>query len=88
MTGKTSTDLSSVLPPDARTARIAAGGGLVASLREPPGRRTEARDGEYIAAGFEPDGLDFIVSPAADLRIASSLSIPRPSVQKCTCFEQ
>ena len=80
MTGKTSTDSSSVLPLDARSARIAAGGGLASSLREAPAKETEARNG-YRAAGFEPDELDSFAPHAAESRAASSPTVPRPSVQ-------
>ena len=80
MTGKTSIAASSVLPLDARTARIAAGGGLSVSLtvssmtgKETPGR--------YCVDGLDPDGLDLPMPHAADSRRASSFSVPRASVQ-------
>jgi len=65
---------------DARTARIAAGGGLAASLRESPAKESEARNG-YRAAGSEPDGMDRIAPHAVESRVSASLSVPRPSVQ-------
>lgn len=72
MTGKTCTESNSVLPMDARTARIAAGGGLAASSHgDPPGRDGSPRG--YHAAGFEPDALDSIMPQAADSRTADSL---------------
>ncbi len=75
MTGKMNTDLSSVLPMNARCARIAAEGGLVASLRQSPPEKNEAQCGDH-AAGTEPDVLDFVAPQAADSRAASSLSVP------------
>ena len=86
MTGKTGTDSSSVLPLDARTARIASGGGLAASLRDVPAKENEARNG-YRAAGFEPDELDSVAPHAAESRVASSPAVPRPSVQSTTCLK-
>ena len=80
MTGKTNTALSSVLPLDARAARIAADGGVVVSLQNSPGEETEARNG-YHPAGFEPDDLDFIPPRALESRIASSISEPGRSVR-------
>lgn len=85
MTGKTSTDSSSVLPLDARSARIAAGGGLASSLHEAPSKKSEAQNG-YRAAGSEPDELDSIVPHAAESRAASSPAVPRFSVQSTTCL--
>lgn len=79
MTGKTSIVSSSVLPLDARTARIAAGGGLHASLTASPVTEKEP-SGRYRVAGLDPDGLDFPVPHAADSRRASSFSVPRTSV--------
>ena len=79
MTGKTSTDLSSVLPLDARAARIAAGGRLGSSLRESPANGT-GKDKGY-RTGLEPDELDSIAPRSAGNRIAASPSVPRPSVQ-------
>ena len=71
MTGEESISVNSVLPLDARTGRIAAGGGLAASLHDvPAGRRP---------AGCGPDGLDFIMPHAAESRMASTLSVPAPS---------
>ncbi len=80
MTGKINTALSSVLPLDARAARIAADGGVVVSLQHSPGEETGARNG-YHPAGFEPDDLDFIPSQTAESRIASSPSMPGRSVR-------
>ena len=85
MTGKTSTDSSSVLPLDARTARIAADGGLAASLREVPAKENEAGNG--YRAGFEPDELDSSMPHVAESRVASSPAVPRPSVQSTTCLK-
>jgi hypothetical protein len=69
MTGKTCTESNSVLPMDARSARIAAGGGLAASLHgDPSGRAPRG----YHAAGFEPDGMDSIMPQAADSRTEDS----------------
>ena len=81
MTGNTSTCLNSVLPMDARTARIAAGGGLAAFSQECPAGTGEASPVRG-AAGPEPDGLDLIMPHAAESRAASSLSVPSPSVRK------
>ena len=79
MTGKTSTALSSVLPLDARTVHIAAGGGLGTFLRESPAKG--ARKNKGYRAGLEPDELDSVAPHAAETRIASSPSVSRPSVQ-------
>jgi len=76
MTGKNSTELNSVLPLDARTARIAAGGGLASSLHEFP---AGAPDG-FHAAGTEPDDPDPAMPPASGSRTDLSRSVPRPSV--------
>ena len=65
---------------DARTARIAAGGGLAASLREVPAKENEARNG-YHATGFEPDELDSVAPHAAESRAASNPAVPGPSVR-------
>ena len=80
MTGKTNTDSSSVLPLDARTARIAGDGGLAASLRESPVENDKAEGG--YRTGVEPDELGSIAPHAAESRTASALSVPRASVQK------
>ena len=85
MTGRTSTDSSSVLPLDARSARIAADGGLAASLREVPAKENEAQNG--YRAGFEPDELDSSMPQAAESRVASSPAVPHPSVQSTTCLK-
>lgn len=79
MIGKISTDLSSVLPLDTRTARIAAGGGLGASLRERPAKKHVLRRG--YRTGFEPDELDPIALCVAEIRAASDLAVPSASVQ-------
>lgn len=79
MTGNTSTDLSSVLPLDARTVHIAAGGRLGTFLRESPAKG--ARKDKGYRAGLEPDELDSIAPRSAENRIATSPSVPRPSVQ-------
>ena len=79
MTGKTSTDSSSVLPLDARTARIAGDGGLAASLREAPAKENEAQNG--YRTGFEPDELDSVAPHAAEARAASNPAVPGPSVR-------
>jgi len=78
MTGKTNTDLSSVLPLDERIARIAAGGESVVSLRAFPAEKNKSQEGYYI--GSEPDELDLIVPRAAGSRTTSSLSVPVSSV--------
>ena len=80
MTGKTSTDLSSVLPLGAHSARIAADGGLIVSLQVSPASGNEAT-GEYHAAGFEPDSLDFIAPQASESRLATVISVPGHSVR-------
>ena len=80
MAGKSSTDLNSALPLDARTARIAAGGGLAVSLRGVPPGRDAAADA-CRAAGAEQDSLDFIMPHAADSRVEASSVIPCLSVQ-------
>ena len=80
MTGKKSTDLSSVLPLDARTARIAADDGLVSSAQGC--RAGEADEPEVLyPAGLKSERLDFVMPHAAGSRTASSLSVPCPSVQ-------
>ena len=79
MTWKKSMAGNSVLPPDARTARIAAGGGLAVSLHEFPAGTGETTDG--FRAGGEPDSLDCIMPHAADSRVSASSSVPSPFVQ-------
>ena len=79
MTGKTSKGSGSVLPLDERTARIAAGGGLSASLRELPAGKNKAQGGYRI--GFEPDEMDAIAPHAAKSRIDSSPAMPPSSIQ-------
>ena len=74
MTGKTSTDSSSVLPLDARTARIAGDGGLAASLREAPAKENEAQNG--YRTGFEPDELDSVAPHAAEEKSKGFLRAP------------
>ena len=85
MTGKTSTEMSSVLPLDARSARIAAESGLITSLQKSSVTGNNAPEG-YHASGHEPDGLDFIAPQAAGNRKASSLSVPfrsnRPHIEQ------
>ena len=78
MTGKTGTEMSSVLPLDERTARIAAGGGHSLSLHELPAGKNKAQGGYRI--GFEPDELDAIAPHAAETRTGSSPAIPPSSV--------
>ena len=80
MTWKKSMAVNTVLPPDARTARIAAGGGLAMSLHESPVGTDEKQEG-LRAAGGEPDGLDCIAPHAAESRVSALSSVPRPSVQ-------
>lgn len=80
MTGKTSTDLSSVLPLDARTARIAAECGTVASMRRTSSKHNKTRDG-FLATGYEQDELDFIAPQAAEKHADQTGSIPRPPGQ-------
>ena len=75
MTGKTSTALSSVLPLDARSARIAAEGGLITSLQKSSVTGNNAPEG-YHSPGIEPDGLDFIAPQSAENRAASSQTVP------------
>lgn len=78
MTGKNSKAVSSVLPMDARTAHIAAGGGFAASSRDFPGGKPDKPE-SVRAAG--PDALDCIAPHAAESRVSASLSVPRVSVQ-------
>jgi len=73
MTGEKCISVNSVLPLDARTGHIAAGGGLAVSAHGIPG--------DCRSAGYEPDGLDFVMPCAAGSRMASSLSVPAPSFQ-------
>ncbi len=80
MTGKTSTALSSVLPLDAQAVRIAADGGLAASLQRTSSKHNKPRDG-YHASGHEQDGLDFIAPRAAEKHADQTGSIPRPPGQ-------
>ena len=79
MTGKTSTESSSVLPLDERTARIAAGGGVSISLREHPMGKNKAQGGYHI--GFEPDEMDVIAPHVAETRTGSSPATAPASVQ-------
>ena len=58
MTSNPGMNGNSVLPPDARTARIAAGGGLAASVHGLPADENGVPSG-YFRTGQEPDGLDF-----------------------------
>ena len=58
MTSNPGTNGNSVLPPDARTARIAAGGGLAASAQVFPADGNGVPSG-YFRTGQEPDDLDF-----------------------------
>ena len=73
MTGEKSISVNSVLPLDARTGRIAAGGGLAVSAHDVPGGSR--------SAGYEPDGLDCVMPHAAESRTAFSRSVPAPSFQ-------
>ena len=68
MTENKSISVNSVLPLDARSARIAADGGLAASAHGNPARRD--------AAGCEQDGSDCIMPHAAESRNAASSSVP------------
>ena len=74
MTGEKSISVNSVLPLNARTGRIAAGGGLAASAHDVP-------DCRCSAAGYEPDCLDFVMPHASESRTAASFSVPGPSFQ-------
>ena len=58
MTGKTGAYLNSVLPLAARSARIASGGGAVASAHGFPAGEGKTPSG-YFKTGQEPDSLDF-----------------------------
>ena len=58
MTSNPGMNRNSVLPPDARTARIAAGGGVAASAREFPAGGNGVPSG-CLRTGQEPDDLDF-----------------------------
>ena len=58
MTSNPGMNGNSVLPPDAQTARIAAGGGLAASARDFPAGGNGVPSG-YFRTGQEPGGLDF-----------------------------
>ena len=58
MTSNPGMNRNSVLPPDAHTARIAAGGGLAASARDFPAGGNGVPSG-YFRTGQEPDDLDF-----------------------------
>ena len=80
MTSNPGMNMNSVLPLNARTMRIAAGGGLSASLTvsSMTGKETSGGDG---VDGLAPDGLDFPMPHAAEFRTASSPSVPGPSVQ-------
>ena len=81
MTGKTSMTVNSVLPLCARAARIAAGGGLAVSAQEFPAGKMDAPDNRQVG-GSESGRLDFIMPHAAESRIASSLSVPHPSIRR------
>ena len=78
MTSNPGMNQNSVLPPDARTARIASGGGggLAASARHLPA------DGNGVPSGFfrtgqEPDDLDFPGMAGRRVKAAASCSGPR-----------
>ena len=73
MTSNPGMNGNSVLPPDARTARIAAGGGLAASAQGFPANGNGAPSG-YFRTGQEPDGLDF--PGMAGRRVKASASRP------------
>ena len=75
MTGKKSTDVNSVLPLNARSARIAACGGLAASAHDFPAGANEPPE-KCRGAGRRPDRLDCIMPQPVELRAASSLSVP------------
>ena len=72
MTGEKNMNVGSVLPLDARSARIAAGGGLASSVRRAPAGRD---------AGCGPDGTDCIMPQAAGSRAAASRAVPAPAIQ-------
>lgn len=74
MTGKIGNDLNSVLPLDAQAARIAAGGGLFASVRLFPSDGKKPPSG-YFQTGQEPDGLDFPEKPGWHIKTATTIPI-------------
>ena len=74
MTSNPGMNRNSVLPPDAHTARIAAGGGLAASVRNFPADGNGVPSG-YFRTGQEPDDLDF--PGMAGRRVKASASRPR-----------
>ena len=78
MTSNPGMNGNSVLPPDAQTARIAAGGGLAASAREFPAGGNGVPSGCY-RTGQEPDTLDF--PGMAGRRVNVPESRPAPSFE-------
>ena len=73
MTSNPGMNQNSVLPPDARTARIAAGGGLAVSAQDFPADGNGVPSG-YFRTGQEPDELDF--PGMAGRRVNASASRP------------
>ena len=78
MTSNPGMNRNSVLPPDAQTARIAAGGGLAASAKDFPADANGVPTG-YFRTGQEPDDLDF--PGMAGRRVNVPVSRPVPSFE-------
>ena len=79
MTSNPGMNQNSVLPPDAQTARIAAGGGLAASAQVFPADGTFVPSG-YFRTGQEPDDLDF--RGMAGRRVKTSSFRPEASLEE------
>ena len=75
MTSNSGMNRNSVLPPDARTARIAAGGGLTASAKDFPADGNGVPSG-YFRTGQEPDDLDFRGMAGRRVKASASSSGP------------
>ena len=80
MTSNPGMNRNSVLPPDAQTARIAAGGGLAASARKFPADGNGVPSG-YFRTGQEPDDLDPPGMAGRRVKASASPAVPPFEVQ-------
>ena len=80
MTSNPGMNRNSVLPPDAQTARIAAGGGLAASARDFPADGNGVPSG-YFRTGQEPDDLDFPGMAGRRVKASASPAVPPSEAQ-------
>ena len=75
MTSNPGMKQNSVLPPDAHPARIAAGGGLAASVRNFPARGNGVPSGCF-RTGQAPDDLDFPGMAGRRVKASASPAVP------------